>query len=42
MEQFEHEARDISNHNVAEFLKSSLFTKEFRMEGRSIKTTTKI
>lgn len=42
IDQFENEARDFSHHNVSEFLKSSLFNKEFTIEGRSIKTTTKI
>ena len=42
LDQFENEARDFSNHNVQEFLKSSYFNKEFRIEGRNIKTTAKI
>ena len=41
MEQFEHEARDIA-HNIQDFMKSPIFTKEFTREGRFIKTTTKI
>ena len=42
IDQFENEARDFSHHNVTEFLKSSIFNKEFTIEGRSIKTTAKI
>ena len=39
---FENEARDFSNHNVSEFYKSSVFNKEFAIEGRSIRTQAKI
>ena len=42
VDQFENEARDFSHHNVQEFLKSSFFNKEFKIEGRNIKTTAKI
>ena len=42
LDQFEHEARDFSHHNIADFYKSGMFTKEFAIEGRYIKTTTKI
>ena len=39
---FEHEARDFEQHNVNDFLKSSAFNKDYTIEGRFIKTTTKI
>ena len=42
IDQFENEARDFSHHNVSEFIKSSLFNKEYTIEGRNIRTTTKI
>ena len=42
LEQFEHEARDFSSHNVHDFFKSGIFGKDFRLEGRYIHTTTKI
>lgn len=42
LEQFEHEARDFSNHNVSDFFKSSHFSKDFKIEGRQIKTATRI
>jgi len=35
---FMEEARDFQQHNVEQFFLSSLFTKEFRLEGDSIKT----
>lgn len=41
IDQFEHEARDYG-HNLNEFFKSGAFLKEFTIEGRHIKTTTKI
>ena len=42
LEQFEHEARDFSSHNVTEFLKSALFTGEFVIDGRQIRTKNKV
>lgn len=42
LDQFEYEARDFSNHNITDFLKSTAFVKDFQLEGRHIKTTTKI
>jgi hypothetical protein len=42
LEQFEHEARDFSNHNVTDFFSSSLFKKDYLIEDRQIKTTTRI
>jgi hypothetical protein len=42
MEQFEHEARDFSHHNVNDFFKSSMFNKDYKIDGRFIKTSTKI
>ncbi len=42
LDQFEYEARDFSNHNVTDFFKSSIFVKDYQIEGRHIKTTTKI
>jgi hypothetical protein len=42
LDQFEYEARDFSNHNVTDFLKSTAFVKEYTLDGRHIKTTTKI
>jgi DNA replication licensing factor MCM2 len=42
IEQFEQEARDVQAHHMTDFLKSSLFVKEFVLEGRYIKATTKI
>ena len=42
IDQFENEARDFSHHNVSEFLKSSVFNKDFTIEGRNIRTTAKI
>jgi hypothetical protein len=42
IDQFEHEARDFAQHNVTDFYKSSLFNKEFTIEGRFIKTINKI
>jgi hypothetical protein len=41
IDQFEHEARDYG-HGLNEFFKSAAFLKEFAIEGRHIKTTTKI
>jgi len=41
IDQFEHESRDYG-HNLSEFFKSTAFLKEFIIEGRHIKTTTKI
>ena len=41
IDQFEYEARDFG-HNLTEFFKSTAFLKEFTIEGRHIKTTTKI
>jgi len=41
IDQFEHESRDYG-HNLSEFFKSTAFLKEFTIEGRHIKTTTKI
>lgn len=38
MEQFENEARDFNQHNINDFLKSSLFSKGFTIDGRHIKT----
>ena len=42
LDQFEHEARDFSSHNVTDFFKSPMFIKDFIIDGRNIKTTTKI
>lgn len=42
IDQFQHEARDFSEHNVTDFFKTSFFTRDFVIEGRQIKTTTKI
>ncbi len=42
LDQFEYEARDFSSHNVTEFFKSPVFLREFSIEGRHIKGTTKI
>jgi len=42
LDQFEYEARDFSNHNITDFLKSNLFVRDFQIDGRHIKTTTKI
>lgn len=42
LEQFEHEARDFSSHNITDFLKSPAFSRDFQIDGRFIKTTTKI
>lgn len=42
LDQFEYEARDFSNHNLTEFFKSPAFLKDYQIEGRTIKTTTKI
>ena len=42
LDQFEHEARDFEQHNISDFLKSSLFNKEYTIEGRFIKTTSKV
>lgn len=42
MEMFEHEARDYANHVVTEFIKSPMFIKEYRLEGRHIKTVAKV
>jgi hypothetical protein len=42
LDQFEHEARDFSSHNVSNFFKSNMFVREFQIDGRYIKTTTKI
>ena len=42
IDQFEHEARDFSSHNVSDFYKSGMFGKDFRIEGRYIFTTAKI
>ncbi len=42
MDQFEHEARDFNQHNIQDFLLSSMFKKEFRCEGRNIKTIAKV
>jgi DNA replication licensing factor MCM2 len=42
IEQFEHEARDFSSHNVSDFFKSGLFNKDFKIEGRFIHSTLKI
>ena len=42
LDQFEYEARDFSNHNITDFLKSTAFVKEFQLDGRHVKTTTKI
>lgn len=41
-EQFEHEARDFGGQHVQDFYKSGTFSKEFRIEGTYIHTTTKI
>ena len=43
LDQFEHEARDIGGPAIIQdFLKSSLFAKEYTVDGRHIKTTTRI
>lgn len=42
IESFEHEARDFQHHNISEFFKSSHFNKDFKMEGRLIKTLHKV
>lgn len=42
LEQFEHEARDFSSHNVSDFFRSPVFMREYKIEGRFIKTVTKI
>jgi DNA replication licensing factor MCM2 len=42
LEQFEHEARDFTSSNITEFYKSHGFLKDYRLEGRAIKTVTKI
>jgi DNA replication licensing factor MCM2 len=42
IDQFEYEARDFTNSNINDFFKSQAFAKEFHIEGRLIKTTTKI
>ncbi len=42
LDQFEHEARDFTSTNLTEFFKSQAFQKEYAIEGRFIKATTKI
>ncbi len=42
MDQFEHEARDFQQHSVTDFFNSSVFKKEYRCEGRNIKTVGKV
>jgi len=42
LDQFEHEARDFSSHNLTDFFRSPMFSHNFQVEGRHIKTTTKI
>lgn len=42
LDSFEHEARDFASHNVLDFYKSPAFLRDFKLEGRTIKTTTKI
>ena len=42
IDQFEHEARDFAQHNITDFFKSSLYNKEYTIEGRFIKTLHKI
>lgn len=42
IEQFEHEARDFTSSNINEFYKSPAFLKDYRIEGRNIKTLTKV
>jgi hypothetical protein len=42
LDQFEHEARDVSSHNINDFIKSSAFTKEYVIENRHIKATVRI
>ena len=41
IEQFEYEARDYVN-NLSNFLKSPIFLKEFKLEGRYIQTIAKV
>jgi RNA-binding protein YlmH len=42
VEMFEHEVRDFGIATINEFYKSPAFAKEYSLEGRHIKTTTKI
>ena len=42
VEQFEHEAREFSNNNMTQFYGSGLFKRDFIIDGRSIKTVSKI
>jgi len=42
LDQFEHEARDFSSHNLTDFFKSPMFMRDYQIEGRHIKTITKI
>ena len=41
IDQFEYEARDYG-HTITEFFKSAAFLRDFALDGRHIKTTTKI
>eukprot|EP00347_Sterkiella_histriomuscorum_P014795 403359496 len=41
-ESFYHESRDIANHNITHFFKSSTFNKDYKIEGRHIITRNKI
>jgi hypothetical protein len=42
MDSFEHEARDFQQHSIQDFLLSSIFKKEFKCEGRQIKTVVRV
>lgn len=42
IELFEHEARDFTTGNINEFYRSPAFLKDYRIEGRNIKTLNKV